>query len=159
MKIEITFKDINLGPNGRTPKIAVRWDDRIMFQGNIGPVEFETTQGQGMLSVHFLNKTAQDTVCNALGEIITDMNFTLDNVSIDGETLDDLMWDGSYHADNGNIYDSCLFFGPPGHYQCQITLPLLKWRLERNHRMNGNDPEWERDYLLYQHACKLLDHE
>lgn len=158
MKIEITFKDINLGPNGRIPKIAVRWDNQTVFQGDVGTVQFETQYTQGTLGIHFLNKTPQDTVCNEVGDIITDMNFTLDNVAIDEELLDDLLWDGSYHADNGDIYNSCLFFGPPGSYQCQITLPLLRWRLERNHRVNNNDPEWERDYLLYEHACNLLNH-
>jgi len=164
MKIQITFRDINPGHDGRSPLIEVTWNNKKMFHDKIDmTIPFEVMeqddchQFEALLEIRFLNKTPRDTVVSEeTGDIIGDMNFTLQDICINGESLSELLWDGEYVADDGTVYPGCLFFGPPGRYRCKIQMPLLRWRLERNHRINNNDPDWQRDYELYQQACAIL---
>lgn len=157
MKIDISFKDINCGNDGKVPIIQILWQNHSVYHGEIKTITFDVEPvQQATLEIEFANKTPDDTICDQHGQILYDMNFSLDSIAIDHEPMKELMWDGDYISSDGNSYSGCLFFGPAGRYQCQIKLPLLRWRLERNHRINGNDPDWQRDYEFYQRACKIL---
>lgn len=112
--------------------------------------------GVVLLEIQFTNKSPTDTVVDSSDTIVSDKNFELDKIVVDGYNLEELVWNSEYIAEHGDVYASCLFFGPPGKFSITLENPVLPWMLRIRHDRNGDDPNWEEDYRYYDTACKLL---
>jgi hypothetical protein len=154
MDIQLEFEKIN-----KSPHCAVYANDEILYNGAVQDnisVSYENT-GPVELSIEFTNKSSRDTVVNSNGEIIEDKNFTLKKIIIDYYDLEDLVWESKYVANDGAVYESCLFFGPPGKFIMNLENPILPWFVEKTkHKYNEDDLDLEEDYRYYYKACNLL---
>ena len=112
-------------------------------------------EGQYQLIIEHWDKLPTDTIVKD-GKIIRDRSFELDKIVIDGYDLEELIWASKFLAEDGQIYPSCLFFGPNGQFKLDFYNPVLYWILKTRHEKNNNDPNWEEDYNYYQQACKIL---
>ena len=153
MNIELYFKNIN-----NSPECNVTANGTSLYAG---PVREKisinsTTLGEIFLQIAFTNKQPTDTVVDSSGTIVSDKNFELDKIIIDNYNIEELIWNSEYVADHGDVYSSCLFFGPPGKFTIKLENPVLPWILRTRHERNGDDPNWQEDYNYYDTACKLL---
>lgn len=158
MQLELKFSDISRGPNNKDPEIAVMINDQELYKGAVINLTnlYANPQDLNLLTIHFLNKSYNDTLSEN-GQIISDLNFNLASINIDNIEFQELIWESKYIADNGNVYPSCLFFGPPGKFEIEFEYPLLKWQLKTRHRLKNDDPNWEEDFNYYVKACKILN--
>jgi len=159
MKIDLRFQNINLGENGKIPVINATVNGQSVYQGRVTAFQTITSDfdhGAFDLEIRFINKQDQDTEMQD-GVIVSDMNFELDDIVIDQVPLQHLKWQSKYVCDSGQVIDGCLFFGPSGVWRLSAYTPILKWVLETNHTLNGDDPTWEEDYRYYQKACQILN--
>lgn len=157
MKLHFEFDNINLGPQNRQPMIDLRLNNCSLYQGPvIAQLDLESVPNQtNCLEIFFVNKTPADTACDAVGNIVSDMNFCLSRIVIDDNNFEELIWQGKYVCDHAELA-SCLFFGPQGKFVIDFEYPVLKWILKTRNTINGQDPNWEEDYNYYMNACKIL---
>lgn len=128
-----------------------------MYSGEVKPtfsINYDAT-GPVTLEIEHYGKQPDDTVVEN-GVIVRDRSFELTNINVDGIEFNDLIWQSEFCATDGNVYPSCLFFGPNGKFVINFENPVLKWYLQQQHLKNNNDPLWEEDYNYYIDACKLL---
>ena len=85
-----------------------------------------------------------------------DRSFELEQCIIDDYDLQELIWQSCFISTDGEIYESCLYFGPNGEFQLEFESPILRWILRTRHEKNNNDPTWEEDFEYYQQACNRL---
>jgi len=111
--------------------------------------------GPFLLEICHYGKQPTDTVVEN-NVIIRDRSFELDKLILDSYNIEELIWDSCFKADDGQVFNSCLFFGPNGKFMLNAESPGLKWILQTRHIKNNNDPNWEEDYTHYVEACKLL---
>lgn len=159
MNITLKFKNINANAMGKVPAVAISINGEDWYQGDVQEslsLDGDVKIGPIDLQIKFVNKQGTDTQI-VDGTIVSDMNFELDDISIDHLPLEHLKWQSQYVCDDQQIISGCLFFGPPGYWQFSAYTPILKWMLETNHRINNNDPTWEEDYEYYQKACLILN--
>jgi hypothetical protein len=153
MNLTLHFKNINCDPD-----CSVVINGQVLYAGPVTEtinVKYQTL-GTVNLSIRFTNKLPGDTVVDTNGTIIKDKNFELEKLVVDDYEFDELIWDSQYRADHGDVYSSCLFFGPPGEFLITFSNPILPWLLKTKHNKYNNDPNWEEDYNYYTQACKLL---
>lgn len=153
MQILLKFKNIN-----NNPECKIGVNDITLYQGQVPKLFTDTVfvdDEQVKLKIEFTNKLAEDTVVEN-GTIVKDKNFELEQIAIDQYDLKELVWQGNYHASDGQVYPSCLFFGPPGYFAIDLKQPVLRWILKTRNDRDNNDPDWETDYNYYTQACKLL---
>lgn len=153
MNIEIFFKHIN-----HDPHCDIMINNISMYKGAVVPkipLELQIL-GDIVLEIAFTNKKPDDTVVNDEGKIIQDKNFELDKILIDGYDFNEFIWNSEYQANDGNVYPSCLFFGPPGKFVILFSSPFLPWLLKTRHEKYNNDPSWEEDYNYYTKAWNIL---
>jgi hypothetical protein len=112
--------------------------------------------GTTTLIIEHWGKKSEDTIVEN-NVIVRDRSFELDCIKIDGYDLEELKWDSNFHAKDGTVYPSCLFFGPNGCFVLEFEPPVLRWMLQTRHNKNNNDPHWEEDYNYYTEACRLLE--
>jgi len=155
-RFEFYFKNIN-NIGAKIPQIEIRLNDSTIYTGQVKNqiVTEAMTMGQNKLEIAFVNKVNRDTIVNAHGDIVKDLNFELDRVVIDHRDIEHLIWDSHYRHAGGKI-DGCLFFGPLGSFILEFETPVLKWMLKTNHEKNNNDPEWEEDYNYYTEAWNKI---
>jgi len=153
MKLELKFKNII-----DAPKCKILLGNRELYSG-IVLLNFEyehfCQDGQCQLIIEHWDKLPSDTIVQD-GKIVRDRSFELDKIIIDGYDLEELIWVSEFSAENGQVYSSCLFFGPNGKFKLDFYNPVLYWILKIRHEKNNNDPDWEEDYNYYQQACKIL---
>lgn len=153
MKIQLKFKNIN-----QQPECKITANDCLIYQGSVIPIvacDLDINEQQIKLKIEFTNKRPEDTVvCNDI--IVQDKNFELEQIMLDEYDIEELIWRSNYFADDGQIFTSCLFFGPPGYYEIDFYQPVLHWLLKTRNDINNNDPDWETDYHYYTEACQLL---
>lgn len=155
-KFEFQFKNIN-SVRGKTPICRINLNGEDVHTGTVNPliiVDSETKE-KNTLKIFFENKDGRDTLVNSDNQIIQDLNFELEKITIDGVNLKHLIWESKYVTDKEHI-ESCLFFGPKGFWVIDFESPILKWVLKTNHKKNKNDPTWELDYNYYKEACQKL---
>lgn len=111
--------------------------------------------GSCRLTIVHCDKKPEHTIVEN-GIIVRDRSFELVKCMIDGYDLQELIWLSRFVADHGEVYNSCLFFGPNGEFQLDFENPVLRWILRSRHERDNNDPQWEQDFEYYQQACKLL---
>lgn len=153
MKINLKFKNIIDAPTCR-----VYCGDKVLHSGNVEEefvFEFDYPEQAFVLNIEHWGKLPSDTVVEN-GKIVRDRSFELEKIIVDGCDLEELVWESSFEAENGAVYNSCLFFGPNGKFIINLQNPVLYWILKTRHEKNNNDPHWEEDYNYYQQACKLL---
>jgi hypothetical protein len=154
MYIQLEFDEIN-----KSPECAVYANNELLYTGKVMNninVNYET-QGPVELAIEFTNKSPRDTLVDSKGIIVEDKNFTLTKITIDYYDLEELVWESKYVANDGNVYPSCLFFGPPGKFIINLENPILPWFVQKTkHKYNGDLPNWEEDYRYYHTACNLL---
>jgi hypothetical protein len=152
MLVEITFEQINRGPRNLDPVIRASLNGFDFYQGSVSTLCMELkSQDSNTLRIYFTNKTNQDTATDPNGNIISDMNFTLFGIKVDGIDFGHLLWNGKYISGD-QTFPGCLFFGPQGYYEITFDYPVLKWQLQQR-----NEPGWEQDYHYYETACKILN--
>lgn len=153
MNIKLYFKNIVDQPQCRifvnTQEVAAG-----LVQSHYS-INAEVNDGIATLIIEHCNKRPEDTVVKN-GIIVRDRSFELDRIEIDGYDLEELKWDSEFHATDGAVYPSCLFFGPNGKFILNFESPALRWILKMRHEKNNNDPHWEEDYNYYTQACRLL---
>jgi hypothetical protein len=154
MSIQLFFKNINL-----RPQCKITIDDVTHYTGPVNPIiEINhSIAGSYTLKIFFTDKLPNDTKVDNQGNIIEDKNFELDQIVIDDYDIEELKWLSKYFADDGNTYESCLFFGPKGYFEINLNHPILPWILEQKHLKNNNDPNWKEDYNYYVQAWKILN--
>lgn len=155
MRIELYFKNINL-----SPACDILVNNNLYYSGlvqehitlEVNDKEYDEYE----LDIKFTNKLPNDTKVDANGVIVEDKNFELQKIIIDNYSLEELIWQGNYFSDEGQIYTSCLFFGPKGKFNIKLENPILRWILATRHNINNNDPNWFEDYTYYTEAWKIL---
>lgn len=153
MQILLKFKNIS-----NNPECKISVNDITLYQGQVPELFSDTVfidNEQIKLKIEFTNKLPEDTVVEN-GTIVKDKNFELEQIAIDQYDLKELVWQGNYYANDGQVYSSCLFFGPPGYFAIDFQQPVLHWILKTRNDRDNNDPDWETDYNYYTQACKLL---
>ena len=155
MNLVLEFEHINCynGP----PLILVKVNDIEYYNGVVDSCISLAIPDvtHGTLTIEHHGKQNIDTeVQNNI--IINDKNFTLKNITIDDYNLEELKWDSSFTAADGNVIPGCLFFGPNGVYKLEFQQPILRWILQTRHQKNNNDPNWEEDYNYYMRAINLV---
>jgi len=153
MDISLEFKAIN-----KSPECVVYVNNQPKYQGPVTELINIECSDHGVvdLAIAFTNKSPKDTVVDDSGNIIEDKSFELECIVVDKYDLEELKWESEYQADDGVVYDKCLFFGPPGKFVIAIENPILPWILRTKHKRNSDDPNWQEDYNYYDKACKLL---
>jgi hypothetical protein len=155
MKLKLIFKNIVDAPKC---KILLRGTELYS-----GPVlsdfeyQHDLPAGDCSIVIEHWNKHPTDTIVQD-GKIVRDKSFELDKIMIDDYDLEELIWQSEFQSQDGNVYPSCLFFGPNGKFVLNFHNPVLYWILKTRHEKNNNDPTWEQDYNYYQQACKMLAH-
>lgn len=153
MKILLQFKNIVDAPQCR-----ISINDQLLFSGiaQFNHVfEVDVPLGACRLTIEHWDKLPEHTVVEQ-GVIVRDRSFELERCVIDGYDLEELIWTSRFVATNGEMYRSCLYFGPNGEFQLDFENPILRWILQTRHENNNNDPYWEQDFEYYQQACKRL---
>jgi hypothetical protein len=153
MNIDFYFKNLNLSPSC---KIFINHKEKYtgIVQEKIS-ISDDTT-GKIQIEIEFIDKQPEDTIVDHQGNIVADKNFELDQIIVDGYSLNELIWDSQYTSVNGDVFVSCLFFGPAGKFQINLENPILPWLLKTRNDKYNNDPNWEEDYNYYITACNLL---
>ena len=111
--------------------------------------------GAQCLKIIHWGKEPTDTIV-VDGKIVRDRSFELASIVVDGYDVEELIWQSHYEAVDGQVFNSCLFFGPNGQFVFNFSSPILEYILRTRHALNNNDPNWKEDYELYMRACKLL---
>jgi hypothetical protein len=153
MKLQLQFKNII-----DEPCCTIRVNDQILFSGitqSEHVFDVNVALGQCQLTIQHWDKLPEHTKVEH-GVIVRDRSFELERCVLDGYDLQELIWNSQFVADDGQIYESCLFFGPNGEFQLNFENPPLRWILHSRHKRNNNDPHWEEDFEYYQQACKRL---
>jgi len=153
MKLQIIFKNIV-----DSPKCKITVANQELYSGLVNNeynYDIELDEGPCSLVIEHWDKLPSDTVV-ADGKIVKDRSFELESIVIDDYNLEELIWESKFFAENGNVYPSCLFFGPNGKFIIDLYNPVLYWILKTRHEKNNNDPDWEEDYNYYQQACRIL---
>lgn len=153
VNIQLNFKNII-----DNPKCRIYLNQDLLYEGMVQELfnlTNESTKEQNQLRIQFFNKNPSDTIIEN-GVIIRDKSFELERITIDEYDIQELIWQSRYDADCGDVYRSCLFFGPNGSYLLDFHTPILHWILESRSKASGEDPSWEQDYNYYQQACRLL---
>ena len=105
------------------------------------------------LIIEHYDKNPDDTVVDSDNNIIRDRSFEIEKIIVDGYDFENLIWKSFFESTNGDIYNSCLFFGPNGSFKIQFKIPILKWILENTHEPGS----WEEDYEYYTKAISIID--
>ena len=158
MKLNLKFKNIN-SVLDKQPEINVQWSGQSLYTGPVSEnmlIEADCDESEFDLKIYFTNKEMSDTITDANNNIVQDLNFELENFIIDDIDLEHLKWQSAYHYGDNESIDGCLFFGPAGFWQFNAYMPILKWKLDKNHQLLNNDPNWEEDYNYYKQAVWTL---
>ena len=153
MNIKLNFSDIV-----DNPQCQILINNHELYSGSVQPefyYDVPVDSGATQLRIVHRDKQPTDTVV-VDGKIVRDRSFTLDRVVIDNYDIEELIWQSRFEATHGDVYQSCLFFGPNGDFILDFEAPVLRWILSTRHTRNNNDPTWERDYQYYTQACQLL---
>lgn len=154
MKLYIEFENII-----DSPMCEIRVNQHSLYKGHVFPsynFELDIADKDVTLYIEHWDKKPTDTVVEQ-GKIVRDRSFTLKKLEIDDYDLEELVWQSEFHATDGAVYKSCLFFGPNGTFVLKFINPVLYWMLKTRHELHNNDPTWEQDYNYYTAACKLLN--
>lgn len=153
MKIQLQFKNIV-----DEPRCTIRINNHILFSGIVQlqhVFDVVVPIGACRLTIEHWDKRPEHTVVEQ-GVIVRDRSFELERCMLDDYDLQELIWSSRFVAAHGEVYESCLYFGPNGEFQLNFENPPLRWILRIRHENNNNDPHWEEDFEYYQQACKRL---
>ena len=153
MKINLKFKNIVDSPNCR-----IACSNNLLYEGHVNEefmFDVDYPYQDYELVIEHWGKLPSDTIVED-GKIVRDRSFEIEKIIIDGSDLEELVWESRFEANDGAVYNSCLFFGPNGKFIINLHNPVLYWILKTRHEKNNNDPHWEEDYNYYQQACNLL---
>jgi hypothetical protein len=157
MKLEFYFKNIN-GVGEKQPVCRIALNGSDLYTGKVKEkvILDSVHNDHNTLKIFFENKEGRDTIIDDQNQIKQDLNFELERLIVDGIDLKHLIWESKYISKD-DIIESCLFFGPKGHWEINFDSPILKWVLRTNHAKNKNDPDWEEGYNYYEEACLKLE--
>lgn len=152
MKLQLNFCNIV-----DQPLCCIQVNKEILFSGSVQnqhTFDINVNNNVNLVISHY-GKIPSDTVVEN-NTIIRDRSFELSQIIVDGYDLEELKWLSEFRSTNGEVYPSCLFFGPNGDFIINFEVPILRWMLQQRHIKNNNDPDWEQDYNYYVNACNLL---
>ena len=149
MNLKLHFKNIK-----HNPCCKIRVNNTELYAGTVNSFYNFDIKVDELVTVEIehYDKKPTDTIVDKNGTIIDDRSFELEKMIVDKHDLQDLIWKSKFVATNGEVYKSCLFFGPNGSFTIQFTNPVLKWMLQ--HTDNVHD--WEEDYPYYAKAYEIL---
>lgn len=128
----------------KLPEFSIYVNDNLIQKGAVDQtgkivVEFdhELSEGVNSLRIQLTNKEPTDTVIEN-GEIVKDMLLNIDNITIDGISLDQLLHNSYYILDQEQSFngqkitrmDSCINLGWNGTYVLEFSSPFYIWLLE-----------------------------
>ena len=153
MKLQLTFNNIV-----DDPQCKILINETLLYEGTAQSnyaFDLAVPEGSCRLTIVHCDKKPEHTIVEN-GTIVRDRSFEIAKCVIDGYDLQELIWLSQFVADSGEVYKSCLFFGPNGQFQLDFENPVLRWILQSRHKRDNNDSQWEQDFEYYQQACKLL---
>jgi hypothetical protein len=144
-KETLTFK-ITLGATfwDKLPEYSIHVNDEQKDFGQINPagqtiVEFDhnLSEGQNFLKIRLNNKESSDTVVDQ-EKIVNDMLLNIEDITIDGLSLGNLIRNSSYYPDHPQLYqgktvdslEGCVNLGWNGAYVLEFRSPFYMWLLE-----------------------------
>jgi hypothetical protein len=155
MDLCLAFNDIHTGPLDRWPAIKIIFNQDCVYHGPVKDLNIPVdSRANNILQIVFSNKTHADTLADHSGKIKSDLNFSLQSISVDGHDLKNLIWNSRYITDKNDHIPGCLFFGPPGYYEIEIPDPILPHILANHQSQYHRD--WNEDYTHYEKACSIL---
>jgi hypothetical protein len=99
-----------------------------LFSGIVQPqhvFDADVTQGACRLTIEHWDKLPEHTKVEQ-GVIVRDRSFELERCVLDYYDLQELIWSSRFVAVGGEIYKSCLYFGPNGEFQLDFENPALR---------------------------------
>lgn len=129
----------------RRPQFSIWLDDHLVVSSEISgstpqEIKFLRTvdSGEHTLKIRLENKTNRDTILEN-GEMVRDMLLNINDISIDGISLGNLLWSGEYILDIPQQYqgrtidklENCVNLGWNGTYILKFTSPFYIWLLEQ----------------------------
>jgi hypothetical protein len=130
----------------KRPQFSIWLDDKNVMQSEIPDsashsLTFEHTVDEGphSLKIRLENKDQLTDTVIENGEVVKDMLLNIDDITIDGISLGNLLWSAEYKLDAPHEYkgqtidhlDSCVNLGWNGTYILNFTSPFYIWLLEK----------------------------
>ena len=150
MQLEFKFKNIN-----NNPRYKIHINDQAVSDGKvIKLIKIHTDikpYTMFNIKIYFTNKDPLDTKVDQNKKIIEDKNFELEDIFIDGESIEDYRWEGEYHS-GIDVLKPCLFFGPPGYFEIDIAGPGNYMHIKNTTTI----PDWEEHFKLWTWSKQIL---
>lgn len=150
MKLQLHFKSII-----DSPRCKIIVNDIELYNGVVNPAySFVCDDARDVhLRIEHYDKKNSETIVDPNGTIVRDRSFELERIIVDEYDFEHLIWKSFFQSASGEIYHSCLFFGPNGSFNINFRLPILEWLLETN---NEGDDSWREDYEYYNRAMTIV---
>lgn len=147
MKESLNF-DITLSGNfwDKRPEFSIWLNDEKIIQDIISLddsqiIKFsrDLEEGQHILKIRLENKDQKTDTILEDGIIVKDMLLNIDDISIDGISIGNLLWSAEYLLDTPQLYnnktitqlDNCVNLGWNGSYILKFSSPFYIWLLEK----------------------------
>lgn len=82
--------------------------------------------------------------------------FELKHVSIDGQSLDEVLWGTAYFTAGTVVRLGDLCCREPGRIVLEVTTPFSEWFIKEQNKRFKTDPMFAEDFIYYEKACQLL---
>lgn len=129
----------------KLPVFSIWVNDQLIVKKELRPdtdiIEFEQelSQGEHDLKIRLENKNPLTDTVVENDEIVKDMLLNIDDITIDGISLGNLLWSAEYHLDQPCTYqdhtitklDHCVNLGWNGTYILKFSSPYYIWLLEK----------------------------
>ena len=82
--------------------------------------------------------------------------FELKHVTIDNQSLDEVLWDTAYFTNGTETRLGGLCFNSPGKIVLEVSTTFIEWLTEEKNKRYKTDPMFAEDFAYYEKACQLL---
>jgi hypothetical protein len=134
MKFDLMFEQIS-----DLATCSITMNSITLYEGKVLPTHSFETDG-GCLEIHSSNH-----------EI-----FELKHVTIDNQSLDEVLWNTAYFTNGTETRLGGLCFNSPGKIVLEVTSPFNEWLTVEKHKRYKTDPMFAEDFAYYEKACQLL---
>ena len=142
--IKLRFKEI-IG----NPEIRITLNTVEFYSGPVKPeisigialLDFFISDSEKMLEIHYSPPKEKD-------------SFEIEKIFLNGEDVQNLLWNKSTYLIGSERYDGCTLFKPAGRFCFSFGCPTLSWILSN---LNPGDDSWKEDYEYYCFAKRILN--